>query len=95
MTKKETAVIIDGKASEHAKPYRQALLFECDLIDGTETTLTIIHNNKELNFEDSIAGTIKMLKTSFPEIKTILPRAGSISSGKFEQICFYKKIILK
>lgn len=95
MTKKETAVIIDGKASAHAKTHRHALLFECDLTDGTETTLTIIHNNKELNFEDLEAGIIKMLKTSFPQIKAILPRTGSISSGKFKQICFYKKIILK
>ena len=95
MTKKETAVIMDGKASEHAKPYRQALLFECDLIDGTETTLTIIHNNKELNFEDLEAGIIRMLKTSFPQIKAILPRAGSIISGEFKQFCIYQKIFLK
>ena len=54
-----------------------------------------IHNNKELNFEDLEAGIIRMLKTSFPQIKAILPRAGSIISGEFKQFCIYQKIFLK
>ena len=70
--------------------FKQAIVFEIELLNGKKSSVTTICNNSEIDFEEMVAYMSDGLRKS-ERVKAITPTVGSISSGEYKPIFFYDR----
>ena len=70
--------------------YKQAIVFDIELLNGKQTSVTTICNISEIDFEEIVSYMSDAFKKA-EKIKAITPSVGSISRGEYEPIFFYDR----
>lgn len=67
-----------------------AVTFDLELQNGNQSSITVIHNNADISFEEIVRFMNKAIEQA-RRIKTSKASAGSIRSGKYKAIISYTK----
>lgn len=70
--------------------FKQAIVFDIELLNGKQTSVTTICNISEIDFEEIVPYMCDAFKSS-EKIKAITPTVGSITSGQYTPIFFYDR----
>jgi hypothetical protein len=73
-----------------AETFNNAVVFDIELLNGKQTSVTTIFNNKEVDFEEIVAGMNRAFERC-DNVKSIQPSMGSIRGGTFKPVFFYQK----
>ena len=86
-----TPVILETETTtkeQTTKIFKQAIVFDIELLNGKKSSVTTICNNSEIDFEEMVAYMTDGLRKS-ERVKAITPTVGSISRGKYKPVFFY------
>ncbi|MDV3950496.1 hypothetical protein CMT75_18435 [Elizabethkingia anophelis] len=86
--------ILQGEAEntqeQNKTAFRNALVFDIELLNGEKSSINVIYNNKDVYFEE-IVSYMTLAIEKCTKIKAVEASGGSIRNGTYEPIFFYSK----
>lgn len=81
---------INYTQAQTTQAFGNAIVFDIELLTGEKSAINVIHNNRDIDFEEIVAYMVKAIEKT-TKIKTMEASAGSIRKGIYEPIFFYQK----